>query len=91
MLKGNIEVVKYLVEKGADVNAHNELMGDTPLHDAVEGGQKEIIKVLIEAGAYVDITNKYGKTPRGAVEGDERAETYDSAIAEVKAEGKEIK
>ena len=47
---GNIDVVKELLEKGADVNATDE-DGDTPLHDANLGEHKETVKLLKQHGA----------------------------------------
>jgi uncharacterized protein len=47
---GQIEIVKLLIERRANVNAHNEL-GDTPLLVAVEHGPIEIVQMLLDAGA----------------------------------------
>jgi len=46
---GYLEVVKYLVEKGADVH----ILDDMPLRRAAAGGHLEIIKYLIENGANI--------------------------------------
>ena len=43
-------------------NAKNKY-GETPLHDAAEEGQVEVVKVLIAAGADTEVMNKYGETP----------------------------
>lgn len=51
---GCTEIVKYLVEKGADVNATN-LTGKTPLHLAAMRSNKEYIKLFIAAKADVNI------------------------------------
>lgn len=53
-LKGNIEVVKSLIENGADTNLedHNKL---TPLHVACFRGHKEIVEKLIENQADVNV------------------------------------
>ncbi|CAK9253192.1 unnamed protein product, partial [Sphagnum jensenii] len=48
--KGHLDVVKYLVEKGADVKAANKY-GYTPLHWAASSGKLDIVKYLVEKGA----------------------------------------
>ena len=59
---GDLSTVKYLIEKkGANINC-TDVNGYTPLMHAVIGGQLQIIKYLIEAGADIDIKNTYGKT-----------------------------
>ena len=49
---GNAEIAKLLIEAGADVNTRNT-HGTTPLHRAVEFRKAGVVKVFIEAGAYV--------------------------------------
>ncbi|PMD56795.1 ankyrin, partial [Hyaloscypha bicolor E] len=44
---GHIDVVKLLLEKGADVNAA-EQDGQTPLRWASESGHVNIVKLLLE-------------------------------------------
>lgn len=51
----NLEMIKYLLEKGADINVKNE-DGSTALMTASMYGNLEIIKYLIENGA--DINSK---------------------------------
>ncbi|MES2469594.1 MAG: ankyrin repeat domain-containing protein [Verrucomicrobiota bacterium] len=47
-----LEVVKRLIEAGANVNAHDERwIGNTPLSDNVRECTYEMVKVLIDAGA----------------------------------------
>ncbi len=48
--KGHFEIVKYLVEKGADKESKN-WDNETPLHLASEKGHLEIVKYLVENGA----------------------------------------
>lgn len=50
---GDIEQVKQLISKGADVNAKDE-EEKTPLHYAAEAGKMEVVKLLVEAGADVN-------------------------------------
>ena len=52
--KGNVSIVKMLIEAGADVDRHSGVVGYTPLHYACEGGHKEVVDYLIrEAGCKV--------------------------------------
>ncbi|WP_375603618.1 ankyrin repeat domain-containing protein [Wolbachia endosymbiont of Anurida maritima] len=62
ILNGHLDVVKYLVEeKGVDVN-FVEKNGWTPLLDAVERDNVEVVEYLIEKGAYVNATTEDGTT-----------------------------
>jgi hypothetical protein len=54
---GNVEIVKLLLGKGADVNAKEWYEDKTPLHYAVEGGNVEIVKLLLDKGANVNARN----------------------------------
>jgi len=56
------ELVEYLAEHGADVNAKN-LDGNTPLHNASTGDSTRCIKILCKYGAQVNAINKQGMTP----------------------------
>ena len=56
-----VDVMKVLVEKGADVNAVNDL-GMTPMHYAVQRGVDRIIEYLAGKGARFDVKNKQGRT-----------------------------
>lgn len=57
--RGRDEIVKYLVERGANVNALYE--GHySPLMSAVGSNNIEIIKLLIEKGANVNLKDKHG-------------------------------
>ena len=58
-----LDIVKYLVEHGANVNCKN-YQGNTPLHFAAERELREdIVKYLIEQGADLNVVNKDGYTP----------------------------
>lgn len=57
---GRIELVRFLLEKGADINAQDKY-GDTALMDAASD-HPEVVELLLEKGADVNIRNKLGKT-----------------------------
>ena len=55
-LRGNhTEIVKLLINKGADLNANKNSDEETPLHVAVRNNNFEISKLLIEKGADVNV------------------------------------
>ncbi|MNJ53012.1 Ankyrin repeats (3 copies) [compost metagenome] len=66
--KGHVEVVRELLTTtNINVN-HTNFLGWTPLIEAItlnDGGskQQEIIKLLIEYGANIQMTDEYGVTP----------------------------
>lgn len=55
--RNNIEGVKALLSKGADVN-EKKRESKAPIHVAAEHGNIEILRLLIEAGADVNIRAK---------------------------------
>ena len=68
---GRIEVVKYLINKGANVNAKNQ-KGETPLHLQIENFRVhlqspqsfvEVAKLLIENGGEVNCKDMKDRTP----------------------------
>ena len=52
---GNVDIVKLLLEKGADVNLQVDYDDATLLYIATEKGRKDMVKLLLENGANVDI------------------------------------
>lgn len=57
--KGHIRIAKYLLTLKACVNKKS-VKGNTALHDCAESGSLEILKLLIEHGAVMDV-DSYGK------------------------------
>ncbi|AAV51143.1 ankyrin containing protein, partial [Acanthamoeba polyphaga mimivirus] len=49
---GNFEIVKYLIDNGADITAINEY-GFTPLDLSSKNGHYEIVKLLVECRASI--------------------------------------
>jgi len=58
---GAAELVKILVEMGANVHA-SDTAGNTPLHWAARLGQLEIVRILLEHGADGSRKNQAGET-----------------------------
>ena len=58
----SIEVITTLLERGADINAVNEL-GETAAHGAAQRGADKIMRFLAEKGARLDVRDKQGRTP----------------------------
>lgn len=55
--------MEKLIEAGADVNAVNPSDGNTPLLLASEVDNIEIVRLLIQKNAAVNMANKVGTTP----------------------------
>lgn len=60
--KGNMDVVRGLLDQGANVNAQNK-MGNTPLHEAARQGQIGTTKILLKGGADANLKNVHGLRP----------------------------
>uniref|UniRef100_A0A8C9A2M2 RAMA domain-containing protein n=1 Tax=Prolemur simus TaxID=1328070 RepID=A0A8C9A2M2_PROSS len=60
--RGNLSMVKALIESGADVNLKDNA-GWTPLHEAANEGSAAIIVELLKAGANVNSENLDGILP----------------------------
>jgi ankyrin repeat protein len=60
---GNLEAVKYLIEKGADTEIKEYENGNTPLMAAITLGYTDIIIYLVSKKANIHATNNNGDTP----------------------------
>ena len=49
--RGSVEIVKMLLERGADVNAKDTFYNATPMVWALDKGHVEIVRLLLEKGA----------------------------------------
>jgi ankyrin repeat protein len=57
-----LEAVRLCLERGADVNAVND-MGLGAVHGAANRGSDDIIELLAKHGARLDVPDKQGRTP----------------------------
>ena len=60
---GHLEVVKLLIERGADVNQIHATENSGALHWAAMHNQEEVIKCLLHHGAYINLLNGMRMTP----------------------------
>lgn len=84
-LEGFVDIVKFLLENGAEVDTRN-IDKETPLIDAVENGHFEVIKLLLSFGANPRLGNARGDEPFDLVPHDD--ENY-KAIRKLISEAKE--
>ncbi|XP_029634778.1 oxysterol-binding protein-related protein 1 isoform X3 [Octopus sinensis] len=60
---GHTEVVKQLLEAGANFDIQND-MGDTPLHRAAYTSREDVVMLLLSHGANISTVNTEGHTPK---------------------------
>lgn len=61
--KGEVDVVKYLISKGANVNARTSFGNYTPLHYACSNNDLNIASILISENANPNVKDMDGKRP----------------------------
>jgi len=62
VMNNNLEMTKFLIDRGADLNTAN-CRAESPLHQAVVIGNLEIARGLVEGGSYIDAEDECGETP----------------------------
>ncbi|KAH9863778.1 hypothetical protein J1614_009710 [Plenodomus biglobosus] len=61
---GNINIVRSLLEAGANVDAKTRDSGETALHLAIKNGRGDIVELIVAAGPKLDVhTDETGETP----------------------------
>ena len=62
-LYNRTDVIKHLLDKGANMNRQDRRDKYTPLHWAAQYKKTEAVRILIENGADVNLMNYGNKTP----------------------------
>jgi hypothetical protein len=62
---GHVEMVKFLISRGADLNRKDGISGESALMSAAEMGQLGTVKMLLSSGADPCATDKEGHTAEG--------------------------
>ncbi len=62
-LTSDAEIARMLLDAGADPNCPDAVGANTPLHVAVKGRHKDIVRLMLRSGADVSLANAAGKTP----------------------------
>ncbi|UCH66470.1 MAG: ankyrin repeat domain-containing protein [Ignavibacterium sp.] len=80
-LSGNVDVVNFLLDNGAEINAV-DAQQMTPLHWAAWQGQLEVTKVLVTRGAEINEISRSSQTPldRAINDGKPEVEKYLESI-----------
>jgi ankyrin repeat protein len=60
--RGNLEEVKFLIDRGANVNAEG-MDKWTPLHRAADNGHTEVVRLLLDRGANIAAEDFSNRTP----------------------------
>jgi ankyrin repeat protein len=70
--RDQVELVEWLVRRGADVNARGGFAGATPLHDAATEGHPRTIEYLLSVGAEMETYEPHVNPLFAAVHGGHR-------------------
>jgi len=58
----SVEMLRLLLDRGADVDRISTLFGSTVLHRSAERDRQDMVELLLDRGADVTIKDKYGNT-----------------------------
>ena len=78
---GNVEEVKALLDKGADINKGDAEDNREPLHIAMEEDKLDIFQLLLERKANTNVKDSKGETLLSKSVTHEKAEYFDALIA----------
>lgn len=84
VFRGNLDLVRFLLDKGALVNAAAPNRQTALMLAVTQGGRPELVKALLDAGARTDLTDAEGLTASAHARKIGRAE----ALAVIESHGK---
>ena len=61
--KNHVQLAKFLISKGAEIDSRSRKKGSTPLHASAKRGHLEIVKLLLQHKANFNIKTHKGNTP----------------------------
>jgi ankyrin repeat protein len=64
---GKLDIVKWLIDSGADVNAYGGICGGAPLHLAASDGHLDVVQHLLSCGAVLDVSEPERNPLFGAI------------------------
>lgn len=60
---GELDIVKQICERSPEAISMRNQFGDTPLHEAAEGRQRDVVRYLLSRGADPNVCNRRQYTP----------------------------
>lgn len=66
---GNLELVRFLVSKGADINRRSGVFDAAPIKEAASEGRLDVVQYLLSEGANLDVTDPERNPLFGAIYG----------------------
>ena len=89
ILQDQTQIVEFLIQQSADVNAKNR-DGGTALHTAAFLGQYEVAELLVQKGADVNAKNEDGETPISSTMADWGTTEFIAGILQLKLDRERV-
>lgn len=70
------DVIRVLLQRGADVNRRSVIDGSTAIHRAALNNSTDVIRILMQHGATAKVQDNHGRTPVGLA----RIWNYEEAV-----------